>query len=113
MGKVKVSIEPLGEKGLNRVFDVSELNGKNIGHVLKRMVEEDWQGKDLVVTEGIRKEMRANGGYKVATEVGGENSPVRYEPISLRDPIRKYELQKGDDIPYSKITVLGNHVAGK
>lgn len=112
MGNVKVSFGAFGDKALTRVFDTTELEGKSVKQVLEKMVRENWEGKDTVVVDGIRAEMGASGGYKVAKRTGGGNQQVKYEKISLDQPIRKYEETDGEQYPVVKFDVAGIHEVG-
>lgn len=93
MGKVRISVESLGDKPLVREFEISELEGKNVKKVLENMVQNRWNGKDMAASDAVAAEMRASKGYSVGMRLGGKDTPVRYEPIALEK--KTTELVRG------------------
>ena len=112
MGQIKVSIEALGEQPLTRIYDVEDLKNKDVKTLIKSMVEERWEGKDLTAYDSVNSELKASGGFAVRTKTGGNNRIVKYEPIRLGDQVRTYEEDTGSELPEIRFAVSGHHVVG-
>ena len=108
MGNIKISFGSFGGRELTRVFSKSEIEGKSVKNVLESMLLESWPGKDAVVVEGIKAEMRKSD-YAIAQRTGGINNPVRYEPIQLGKSIEEYEKGNGNgsELPELRFGVTG------
>jgi len=113
MGKnIEVSLEVFGNKRISSVMKPEEVSGRSIQSLIDHVVNQDWSGEDARNVAIIKKEMKSSGGYTPAVGLGGRNTPVRFEPVRLGDPIQKYV--QPTDLPNDlvRVAVLGRHTVG-
>ncbi len=113
MGKnIEVSLEVFGNKRLSSVLKPEEVSGRSVQNLIDYVVNQGWSGEDARNAAIIKREMKSSGGYTPTVGLGGRNTPVRFEPVRLGDPIQKYV--QPTDLPNDlvRVSVLGKHIVG-
>lgn len=113
MGKnIEVTLDAFGDKKLTAVFPAEDLKGKKVQDIVQMMMTRNWQGEDKQALSILSREVNASNGYIPQVNLNAENLPVKYQPISLGDPITKYVQDNGMPEDALRLTVVGDHVVG-
>jgi hypothetical protein len=113
MGRnVQISLETFGNKCLTATLTPEEIKGKNIGEIVKYMVEKPWNGEDKKTLEAIKKEMSASGGYSTEVATGEVFEPTKFQPVRLGEKIDQYVRDYGQIEDELRVAVIGEHEVG-
>ncbi len=100
--KVEVSVQGFGDKALTRTFDSQELEDKDLGYVIGKILNSEWQGSDLVAYKALMRKIDSTGGRympQVATRpflTPDRQGPVTFIPARVEEGINKYLGNKNE-----------------